>query len=165
MSFYRLEKNRTGIGFLLSQKHCSCPFTNNPLCGVGHWKVVYAGSRFTRDAESRYAPIEESLALLFGLESCKMFVMGCPNLIVAVDHKPLVRIFNNQYLNEIKNLHILTFREKNLMFVNLVAIPGAHNFGPDAISRIPLPSPRSLSSPTPVIASTSEIESTFYRRW
>ena len=42
----------------------------------------------------------------------------------------------------------------------VVAIPGAHNFGPDAISRIPLPSSRPLSSPTPVIASTSEIEST-----
>ena len=153
--------SKTGIGFLLSQKHCSCPFSNNPLCGVGHWKVVYAGSRFTRDAESRYAPIEgESLALLFGLESCKMFVMGCPNLIVAVDHKPLVRIFNGQYLNEIKNPRILTFREKTLMFkFTVVAIPGALNIGPDAMSRIPLPSPHPPSL-TPVIASTSEIEST-----
>ena len=40
----------------------------------------------------------------------------------------------------------------------VVTIPGAHNCGPDAISRILLPS--QLSSPTPVIVSTYEIELT-----
>ena len=36
------------------------------------------------------APIEgEALELLFGLTSCRMFVLGCSNLIVTVDHKPL----------------------------------------------------------------------------
>ena len=38
--------SKTGIGFTLSQKHCSCPGTD-PLCGTNHWKVVYTGSRFT----------------------------------------------------------------------------------------------------------------------
>jgi len=62
--------SKTGIGFTLSQKHCDCPEVNNPLCRENHWKVTYAGSRFTKDDESRYAPIEgEALTLLFGLES------------------------------------------------------------------------------------------------
>ena len=94
--------SKTGIGFTLSQKHCSCPGTD-PLCGTNHWKVCYAGSRFTTDAESRYAPIKgEALAVLFALESCRMFVFGCNKLIIAVDHKPLVPIFNSRDLDKIK---------------------------------------------------------------
>ena len=147
--------SKTGIGFTLSQKHCSCPIADNPLCGSDHWRVVYAGSRFTRNAESRYAPIEgEALALLFGLESCKMFVMGCPNLIVAVDHKPLVRIFNNRSLDEIKNPRILKMREKTLMFkFRVVSIPGKSNCGPDAVSRIPI-----LNTDTTSVSSINDIE-------
>ena len=72
--------SRTGIGFTLLQKHCECPFTTNHLCGPVHRKVVYAGSRFTRPAVSRYSPTEgEALAIKFVLESCRMFVLGCPN--------------------------------------------------------------------------------------
>lgn len=71
--------SRTGIGFTLLQKHCACPSTMDHRCGPGHWKVVYAGSRFTRPAENRYAPIEgEALAIKFGLESCKMFLFRLP---------------------------------------------------------------------------------------
>ena len=56
--------SKTGIGFTLSQKHCDCIERNDPFCGENHWKVNYAGSRFTKDYESRYAPIEgEDLAL------------------------------------------------------------------------------------------------------
>ena len=133
--------SKSGLGFTLSQKHCHCPNNEDPLCGPDHWKVVYAGSRFTRDSESRYAPIEgEALALLFGLESCKMFVSGCPYLIVAVDHKPLVPIFNDRDLDKIQNPRVQKFREKTLGYTfKVVAIPGSKNHGPDAASRIPLP--------------------------
>ena len=134
--------SKNGLGFTLSQKHCSCAIID-PLCGEGHWKIAYAGSRFTSPAESRYAPIEgEALALLFALESCKIFVMGCPNLVVAVDHKPLTRIFNNRDLNEIKNPRLLKIREKTLMFqFRVIAIPGTSNKGADAMSRISPPQP------------------------
>lgn len=132
--------SKTGIGFTLTQKQCSCPLVD-PLCGEGHWDVVYAGSRFTSPAEQRYAPIEgEALALLFGLESCHMFTMGCPNLTIAVDHKPLVRIFNNRDLHEIKNPRLLRIKEKTLMYkFRIVSIPGSNNSGADALSRISPP--------------------------
>ena len=118
--------SKTGIGFTLSQKHCQCPGTSDPFCGSGHWKVTYAGSRFTRDAESRYAPIEgEALALLFGLESCRMFVLGCNQLIVAVDHKPLIPIFNDKELDRIKNPRIQKIRERTLPYCfTVISIPG-----------------------------------------
>lgn len=144
--------SKNGIGFTLSQKHCLCPL-NDPLCGEGHWKITYAGSRFTTETESRYAPIEgEALALYFALDSCKMFIMGCPNLIVAVDHKPLIRIFNNRDLSDIKNPRLLKIKEKTLMFkFRVIAIPGTRNQGADFMSR--------MHSSQDLQKSTSHIES------
>ena len=83
----------------------------------GHWKLIYAGSRFTRNAESRYAPIEgEALALVYGLQSCRMFVLDSPNLLVTTDHKPLTRIFNDRSLDSIDNPRVRSFKEKSLLY-------------------------------------------------
>ena len=95
--------SKTGVGFILQQKHCKCSLESAPLCGPGHWKLVFAGSRFTTESEARYAPVEgEALALVYGLQQARMFV-GCPDLIVVVDHKPLVKLFSDQALEKIKN--------------------------------------------------------------
>lgn len=142
--------SKSGIGFTLFQKHCHCPNNENPFCGQDHWKTIYAGSRFTRDAESRYAPIEgEALALLFGLESCKMFVLGCPTFMVTVDHKPLAPIFNNRDLDKIRNPRVRNFREKTLIYnFKVVPIPGNKNHAADAFSRM---------VPPPIKNNTSDI--------
>ena len=109
--------SKTGIGFDLTQKHCSCPDPIRPDCGDGHWRLVFAGSRFTKDAEGRYAPIEgEALAVVHGLHRCRMFVMGSPNLTVAVDHKPLIHILNDRELCSIANPRLLYLKEKTLMY-------------------------------------------------
>ena len=105
--------SQTGIGFILFQKHCEYPFTANNHCGPGYWRVVNASSQFTRPAESRYAG--DALVIKFDLESCRMFLLGCPHLILAIDHKPPVLIFNDCSLNEIKNPRILDIREQTLM--------------------------------------------------
>ena len=132
--------SKTGIGFLLLQKHCACTDTSNaPRCGPVHWQLIFAGSRFTKDPETRYSPIEgEALAVTFALEQSKMFVIGCPNLIVATDHKPLVPILNDKRLDLIKNPRLLALKEKTLMY-RFVAqhIPGPLNFAADATSRNP----------------------------
>jgi len=132
--------SKTGIGFTLSQKHCHCP-GKDPLCGPDHRRVVYTGSRFTSDAESRYAPIEgEALAVLVGLEGCRMFVLGCLDLLISVDHKPLVPIFN---LEKIRNSRLQKIREKTLLYqFRVISIPETKNVGPDTSSRI-LPTIRS----------------------
>lgn len=97
------DYSKAGISHFLFQKHCKCPGELNMDCRDGHWKVILASSRFTNDAESRYAPVEgEALALVYGLESCRMFVLGCPNLLVTVDHLPLVKIFSDQALENIE---------------------------------------------------------------
>ena len=39
--------------------------------------MIFAGSRFTTPAESRYAPVEgEALAVANALEKSRMFIMG-----------------------------------------------------------------------------------------
>ena len=108
-------------------------------CGPVHWQLIFAGSRFLKDPEARYSPIEgEALAVTFALEQARMFVIGCPKLIVATDHKPLVPILNDKGLDLIKNPRLLKLKEKTLSY-RFVAqdIPGPLNFAVDATYRNP----------------------------
>ena len=71
-------------------------------CNDG-WKLIYAGSRFTNDAESRYSPTEgEALAVAWALRTSRLFTLGCPKLTVVTDHKPLLGILNSRDLGSIK---------------------------------------------------------------
>ena len=89
----------------------------HPWCCPDGWRLVLAGSRFTLLALSRYAPIEgEALAVTYGLEKCRLYVMGCPNLIVAVDHASLVKLLGDWSLNDIPNPRLLRLKEKTLPF-------------------------------------------------
>ena len=68
------------------------------------WKIALVGSRFTHAAESRYAPIEgEALAVADALKKARYFVLGCNDLIIAVDHKPLLKVFGDRSLDDIPN--------------------------------------------------------------
>ena len=70
---------RIGLGFVLSQKHCKCPTIKPDCCKTG-WKIVFAGSRFTTGAESRYHPVEgEALSDAWGLHKTRYFTIaiGC----------------------------------------------------------------------------------------
>ena len=64
--------SKVGTGFFLLQKYCGCVGLEKvPVCGPGHWKLVFVGSRFLRDAQTRYASIEgEAIAVVFVLEQC-----------------------------------------------------------------------------------------------
>ena len=130
-----------GIGYLLLQKHCKCPDKNDVRCCHDGWKLIYAGSRFTKDAESRYKPTEgEALAVAWGLEHSRMFTLGCEDLLVSVDHKPLLGIFNDRDLGSIKNPRIQNFKEATLAWkFNIAHNPGKWHKSADAVSRHPAP--------------------------
>ena len=71
--------SKDGMGFLLLQKHCTCPTEKAPVCCPDGWHIVFAGSRFCTDAERRYAPIEgEAATIAWSLEKCRLFIIGCP---------------------------------------------------------------------------------------
>ena len=129
---------KSGIGFWLFQKHCKC-MPVKPFCCRTGWRIVLVGSRFTSGAESRYCPIEgEALAVVDALHKARHFVLGCKDLIVVVDHKPLLKIFSDRSLEDIPNPKLLNFKEKSLRFTfKMMYIPGVRHRAADGISRHP----------------------------
>ena len=109
-------------------------------CNDG-WRLIFAGFRFTTPAESRYAPVEgEALAVAYALEKCRMFVMGCSDLIIATDHKPLVKILGDRNMDNIKNPRLFSIRERTVQFdYQIKHVPDAGHHAPDAFSRRPRP--------------------------
>ena len=74
---------------------------------------MFAGSRFTSDTEGRYSPVEgEALAVVFALKRAKHFTLGCQELLLAVDHKPLLGLLGNKNLEEVENPRLQNLKEK-----------------------------------------------------
>ncbi|CAC5397319.1 unnamed protein product [Mytilus coruscus] len=131
-----------GIGFFLMQKYCQCSSKTPILCNDG-WKLCLVGSRFTHSSESRYAPIEgEALAVVYALHETRYYVRGCKDLLVANDHKPLLKILNARSLTDIANRRLLKLKEKTLGYrFTITHVPGRNNLGPVAASRYPVGPP------------------------
>ena len=127
--------SKEGIGYLLLQKHCQCT-QKSPVCCKDGWKLIFAGSRFTNNAESNYSPTEgEALALSWALKHSRIFSLGCPNLFVATDHKPLLGIFNDRDLGSILNPRVQNLKEGTLPWhFSIIHCPGKWTQGPDALS-------------------------------
>ena len=142
--------SKDGIGYWLFQKHCQCPSSEIFCCQDG-WKVTLVGSRFTHPAESRYAPVEgEALAVADALDKARHFVLGCSDLVIAVDHKPLLKLFGDRSLEDIPNTRLRNLKEKTLRYrFRMVHIPGVRNKTSDALSRHPsgTPTPTRLHLP------------------
>ena len=67
-----------------------------------------------------------------------MFVLGCQNLIVITDHKPLLSIFNNRDLCTIMNSQILKLKENTLQYsFTIPYCPSKWHKAADAVSRNP----------------------------
>lgn len=130
--------SKTGIGFWLLQKHCACP-VSKPFCCRTGWRVTLVGSRFTSSAESRYAPVEgEALAVADALDKARYFVLGCQDLTIAVDHKPLLKILDDRSLEDLPNTRLRRIKEKTLRYrFKLVHIPGVKHRAADGLSRYP----------------------------
>ena len=129
---------KLGIGWWLTQKHCTCPGNQLPGCCPSGWQTVYVGSRFCTAAESRYHPIEgEALASVNGLEKCKFFILGLKTLILAVDHKPLLAILSDkQSLDNLPNPRLMNFKLRSQLFrFHVKHIPGKQHVVPDTLSR------------------------------
>ncbi len=112
----QLDWSKDGVGYLLLQKHCQCATVSLVCCENG-WKLIYAGSRFTNQAESNYAPTKgEALAVAWSLEHSRLFTLGCPALMVTIDHKPLLGIFNDRALDKITNPRVQNIKERTLPY-------------------------------------------------
>ncbi len=127
--------SKDGIGYWFFQEHRQCP-SRDILCRQEGWKVVLVGSRFIHPAESRYAPVEgEALAVADALDKARLFVLGCSDLQIAVDHKPLLKLFRDRSLEDIYITCLRNLKEKTLRYLfRMVYIPGVRNHTSDALS-------------------------------
>ena len=124
-TYVRPDWSHQGIGYFLSQKHCSCD-SCLPDCCTDGWRVTLTGSRFLTSAEQRYAPIEgEAIAVAWGLEQCKYFTQECNDLLVVTDHKPLVKILGDRTLEETSNTRIFRLKQRMLPWsFDIAHLPG-----------------------------------------
>ena len=124
---------------------------NHFLCCTEGWKVALVESRFTHPAESRYAPVEgEALAVADALDKGRHSVLGCTDLVVTVDHKPLIGLFTNRSLDNIPNNRPRNLKESTLRYrFTMQHVPGLKDRAPDALSRHPtgVPKPAQLRLP------------------
>jgi len=150
--------SKTGIGFWLLQKHCQCP-SAEPFCCEEGWKVTMVGSRFTHPAESRYHPIEgEALAVVDALEKTRYFTLGCKDLTVAVDHKPLLKLFGDRSLEDIPNPRLRNLKEKTLRYrFQMTHLKGKDNQAADGVSRYPTGTATQIHLPDDAVASLTEL--------
>ena len=89
-TFPQTDWSKDGIGYLLLQQYCECNLKNAPICCPDGWRLVHSGSRFTTPTKAGYSSTEsESLAVAWALDNARMFLLGCRDLIVCTDHKPL----------------------------------------------------------------------------
>ena len=139
--------SKDGLGFWLFQKHCSCPSTTPFCCKVG-WRITLVGSRFTSGAESRYAPEEGEALAIDAIDKARHFTLGCTDLIVVVDPKPLVKLFGDSWLDAIPNPRLRNLKEKSLPYrFRVTHIPGLRQAAADAVSRKPVGKPTILTLP------------------
>ena len=133
--------SKKGMGSLLLQKHRQCTAEKAPICCPKGWCLLFAGSRFCTDAECRYVPIEgEAAAITWALEKCCMYVMGFPNIIVVIDHEPLMTLFGNWDLSKIQNPWLFQLEEKTLRYqFSNQHCPRKWHRGSDAVSATQLP--------------------------
>ena len=105
-----------GLGQVLTQKHCDCEKVIPGCCKTG-WKAVAYASRFCHPAEQNYSPVEgEALSAAVGFHKFRHFVLGCKELFLIVDHKPLVKVLVDRNFEDISNSRLLKLKEKTLPF-------------------------------------------------
>lgn len=127
------DASRTkGFGYALLQRQDS------------EWKMVAAGSRYLKDAETRYAMIElEVLAIYYGIKQYHLYLSGMPEFEVITDHQPLKTIFNQKDLFEIDNEKLMKIKQElqSKYVFNVEFRQGAKHGVPDALSRNPVNDP------------------------
>lgn len=100
--------------------------------------VAYV-SRTLTDSERRYANIErEALGITWACTKLSDYILGT-KILIETDHKPLVSIFNNKYLDDLspvlQRLKIKMFR----FSYNTFYTPGKQLITADTLSRSPIP--------------------------
>ena len=109
---------------------------------------MFAGSKKCSDTESRYASIKgEALGVVWSLDKARMFALGCSDLLVTVDHQPLIPILGDKGLADIPSPRLYRFKERSMRDkLQIQYIPDNKNNIPDFMSRMHDSDTKSLRS-------------------
>ncbi|XP_063888605.1 uncharacterized protein LOC135115603 [Scylla paramamosain] len=131
--------SKEGLGFVILQQHCRCSAVDAPFCCKTGWRLALCGSRHLTAAEAGYAPVEgEALAVAWCLRKARLFLLGCPNLMLVTDHRPLVKLLGDRALTDIVNPRLFRLKERTLQYRFTVRyLPGKRNYAADFLSRYP----------------------------
>ncbi|XP_063888612.1 uncharacterized protein K02A2.6-like [Scylla paramamosain] len=137
--------SREGIGFIILQQFCHCSSAAAPFCCRAGWRLALCGSRHLTAAETGYAAVEgETLAVVWCLQKARLFLLGCPNLTIVTDHRPLTKLLGDRALTEVINPRLFRLKERMLQYrFQVKYLPGKRNAAADFLSRYP-----ALRSPT-----------------
>ena len=81
----------------------------------------------------------EAFAVSWGLSHSRIFTLWCKNLLVSVDHKPLLGILNDRELSAITNPGLQNLKESTFAWDFKIAYnPGKWHRAADALSRNPV---------------------------
>ena len=77
--------------------------------------------------------------MVYALNKTQHFVLGCKQLYMATDHKPLLNTFGDRNLEQVENPRLRRLKEKTKMFdIKMIHLPATKHAGPDALSRNPV---------------------------
>ena len=80
------------------------------------------------------------MAVVWALEKTRQYTLGCADLMILVDHKPLLGLLTRRELGDIDNPRLEHLAERlGRWSFTIHHIAGAQNFAPDALSRTPGP--------------------------
>ena len=81
-------------------------------------------------------------AIVDAVDKTRYFILGCPDITIITDHKPLVKLFGDISLADIANPRLLRLKERSHRYrFKILHIPGIRNKTEDAISRHPVGAP------------------------
>ncbi|XP_064106861.1 uncharacterized protein LOC135215838 [Macrobrachium nipponense] len=131
--------SKEGLGFVILQQYCLCSSAATPFCCTGGWRLALCGSRHLTAAEAGYTAVEgEALTVAWCLQKARLFLLGCPNLTVVTDHRPLTKLLGDRSLMEISNPHLFRLKERTPQYhFRVKYLPGKCNSAADFLSRYP----------------------------
>ncbi|XP_045104394.1 uncharacterized protein LOC123499928 [Portunus trituberculatus] len=128
--------SKVGIGFVILQQHCSCLMREAPFCYKSGWRLALCGSRHLTPVETGYAPVEgEGLAVAWCLRKARLFLLGCPNLLIITDHRPLVKLLGDRELKDVVNPRLFALKKTQQYRFQIKYLPGKRNHATDFLSR------------------------------
>ena len=125
-TFVFVDGSKHGLGAIL----CQGP-------SVDKCSPITVASRATHGAEPGYPQIDiEGMAIDFALKRFRFYLVGCPNVTIVTDHKPLVPMFSNTRPGSTR-IEKIKMQHQDIDF-NVIYQKGKGNMS-DYFSRHPVP--------------------------